>query len=105
MFAQIETVTLPQELWKFACVNNWGDNMKRYERPRATFPLRLAVSLRDMANLLSHKDGVSLNQFINIAVAEKISRLEHETLNEQHIIAKQHKLALAEGVIAKSFYD
>jgi hypothetical protein len=79
--------------------------MTRYERPRATFPLRLAVSLRDMASLLSDKDGVSLNQFINIAVAEKISRLEHEALNEQHVIAKQHKLALAEGTIIKSFYD
>jgi hypothetical protein len=79
--------------------------MKRYERPRTTFPLRLAVSLRDMANYFSHKDGVSLNQFINIAVAEKISRLEHETLNEQHLITKQHRLSLAEGVITKSFYD
>jgi hypothetical protein len=58
-----------------------------------------------MANLFSHKDGISLNQFINIAVAEKISRLEHEALNAQHVITRQHKLSLAEGLITKSFYD
>jgi hypothetical protein len=40
------------------------------------FPLRLAKSLRDTAGLFARRDGVSLNHFINLAVAEKISRLE-----------------------------
>jgi hypothetical protein len=43
------------------------------------FPLRLAKSLRDMAGLFARRDGVSLNHFINLAVAEKISRLESTT--------------------------
>jgi hypothetical protein len=79
--------------------------MNHDERRRMTFPLRLAVSLRDMANLFAHRDGVSLNHFISIAVAEKISRLEHDTLNEQHAIAKQQKLAVAAGIINKTFYS
>ena len=40
-----------------------------------SFPLRLAASLRRQAQLLASQDGVSLNHFISLAVAEKISRL------------------------------
>jgi predicted HicB family RNase H-like nuclease len=46
---------------------------------RIVFPLRLAASLRERAEKFAAKDGVSINQFINLAVAEKISRLESET--------------------------
>jgi HicB family len=46
--------------------------------PRRSFPLRLAKSLREVASTLAQRDGVSLNHFINLAVAEKISRLEHK---------------------------
>ena len=42
-----------------------------------SFPLRLPYSIRRQANDLAHKDGLSLNQFISLAVAEKITRLEH----------------------------
>jgi hypothetical protein len=45
------------------------------EKKRISFPLRLAVSLRQQAELLASQDGVSLNHFISLAVAEKISRL------------------------------
>ncbi len=79
--------------------------MNQDERRRMTFPLRLAVSLRDMANLFANKDGVSLNHFISIAVAEKISRLEHDALSEQHAVAKQQKLAVATGILNKTFYS
>jgi hypothetical protein len=40
------------------------------------FPLRLAASLRERAKAFAAQDGVSLNHFINLAVAEKVSRLE-----------------------------
>ena len=40
-----------------------------------TFPLRLPSSMRDAANVIAHQDGISLNHFISLAVAEKISRL------------------------------
>lgn len=41
------------------------------------FPLRLMPSIRKDAERLSAKEGVSLNQFINVAVAEKLAHLEH----------------------------
>jgi hypothetical protein len=44
----------------------------------AKFPLRLMPSVRRTAEAVSEKEGVSLNQFINIAVAEKLAHLEHD---------------------------
>jgi hypothetical protein len=35
-------------------------------------------SVRRAAEVFSEKEGVSLNQFINVAVAEKLAHLEHE---------------------------
>ena len=46
-----------------------------------SFPLRLPMSVRDAANELARKEGVSLNHFISLAVAEKITRLEQSALN------------------------
>ena len=51
------------------------------ESPKALidrFPLRLMPSVRKNAEVFSNKEGVSLNQFINVAVAEKLAHLEHE---------------------------
>jgi hypothetical protein len=42
------------------------------------FPLRLMPSVRRVAEDFSAKEGVSLNQFINLAVAEKLAHLQHE---------------------------
>lgn len=42
------------------------------------FPLRLMPSVRKVAETFSQKEGVSLNQFINVAVAEKLAHLQHE---------------------------
>ena len=42
------------------------------------FPLRLMPSVKRDAEEFSRQEGVSLNQFINVAVAEKLSRLQHE---------------------------
>lgn len=43
-----------------------------------SFPLRLAPSLRAEATKTAEQEGVSLNQLINLAVAEKISALRTE---------------------------
>jgi hypothetical protein len=43
------------------------------------FPLRLMPSVRKDAEEYSQKEGVSLNQFINLAVAEKLVHLQHES--------------------------
>lgn len=42
---------------------------------RSNFPLRLPDSVRRAAEAAAAEDGVSLNQFINIAVAEKTAAL------------------------------
>jgi len=45
---------------------------------QSTFPLRLASSLQEEARKTAKSEGISLNQLINLAVAEKISALRTE---------------------------
>ena len=45
----------------------------------AAYALRLPLSLKDQLTKVAKRDGTSLNQFIVMAVAEKISALETET--------------------------
>jgi hypothetical protein len=59
------------------------------------FPLRLMPSVRRVAENFSQKEGVSLNQFINIAVAEKLAHLQHEEW-----LAKRPKMS--EALTAKA---
>jgi HicB-like protein involved in pilus formation len=66
--------------------------MQREDKRRLAFPLRLAASLRESAVLLANKDGISLNHFISLAVAEKISRLENEPLSHLNARGRQRKL-------------
>lgn len=40
-----------------------------------TYPLRLPASLRAAVEKMSRKDGTSINQFIAMAVAEKVSAM------------------------------
>jgi len=47
------------------------EDAKRYK----TFPLRISPSLRQQANEFALSEGISLNNLINMAVAEKISRM------------------------------
>ena len=52
--------------------------VKESKAPIGKFPLRLMPSVRRGAEAFSQKEGVSLNQFINVAVAEKLVHLQHE---------------------------
>jgi hypothetical protein len=45
---------------------------------RSNVALRLQSSLLEEARRVSQKEGVALNQFINVAVAEKLSALRTE---------------------------
>lgn len=45
---------------------------------KANYALRLQPSLKNAAERLAAAEGTSLNQFINVAVAEKLSALETE---------------------------
>ena len=44
----------------------------------ATFPLRLPVSLKAALEKIAERDGTSMNQFLVVAAAEKISVMETE---------------------------
>jgi hypothetical protein len=44
----------------------------------STYPLRLLVSLEAAVEKLSKRDGTSINQFVVVAVAEKIAAMTAE---------------------------
>jgi hypothetical protein len=44
-----------------------------------TYPLRLPRSLKKVVERLSREEGTSMNQFVAMAVAEKVSALETAT--------------------------
>jgi hypothetical protein len=46
----------------------------------STYPLRLPVSLRAAVERLSKRDGTSINQFVVVAVAEKIAAMSTEEM-------------------------
>jgi hypothetical protein len=52
--------------------------VSRKKHAISKFPLRLMPSVRRVAESFSEKEGVSLNQFINVAVAEKLAHLQHD---------------------------
>jgi predicted HicB family RNase H-like nuclease len=43
---------------------------------KASYPLKIPVSLKTAAQRLAHEDGVSLNQWIAVALAEKVGLVE-----------------------------
>ena len=45
----------------------------------STYPLRLPRSIRAGIERLSKQDGISINQFVSIAVAEKLAIMQAET--------------------------
>jgi hypothetical protein len=53
--------------------------MDRDLRRKQSFLLRLPLSTRERANEIAHEEGTSLNYFIGLAVAEKISRMERSS--------------------------
>ena len=42
----------------------------------STFPLRLPASLKAIVAAISHAEGTSINQFVAMAVAEKVSAMK-----------------------------
>ena len=43
---------------------------------KTSYPLKIPVSVKDAARRLAREDGVSLNQWISVAIAEKIGVVE-----------------------------
>lgn len=50
---------------------------------KSNFALRLQPSLLDEVRKVAASDGIAINQFINVAVAEKLSALRTEALLEE----------------------
>ena len=48
----------------------------RFHMSKATYPLKLPLSIKKAAQRLAKEDGVSLNQWIAVAVAEKVGVVE-----------------------------
>jgi hypothetical protein len=69
-------------------------NAEQY-KPHRSFPLRLSPSLRQMAYEVAKVEGVSLNHFISIAVAERLSRLERDFLSDNRSKSQPKKSAQA----------
>ncbi|WP_353069007.1 toxin-antitoxin system HicB family antitoxin [Tunturibacter empetritectus] len=61
---------------------------QEYKRHQS-FPLRLSPSIRQQANDLAHVEGISLNHFISLAIAEKIVRMEQTTLLKEQVTPKK----------------
>ncbi len=49
----------------------------------STYPLRLPLSLKRAVERLSKQDGTSINQFVVMAVAEKVSAMTTTTFFEE----------------------
>jgi len=71
----------------------------------AKFPLRLMPSVKRTAEVFSEKEGVSLNQFINVAVAEKLAHLQHEEWARNRKKPTPELLAEALGILDRMGSD
>ena len=52
----------------------------------STYPLRLPRSIRAGVERLSKQDGVSINQFVSIAVAEKVAMMQAQDYFSQRAV-------------------
>lgn len=65
----------------------------------AILQLRLPRSIKSHAQLLAARDGVSMNQFIATAVAEKLSALETAEFYEERV--RRADMAVFDAVMAR----
>ena len=62
---------------------------------KANYSLRLQPSLKAAAERIAAADGASLNQFINVAVAEKLSAMETEAYFRERAVGSNREAFLA----------
>lgn len=62
--------------------------MTEQRRRRLCFPLRLSPSLRAQASSMAEQEGISLNHFISLAIAEKVIRME---MGNDHLNSYPHR--------------
>jgi hypothetical protein len=66
----------PAERFKDFCAASGRLVKERETMSKATYPLKLPLSIKKAAQRLAKEDGVSLNQWIAAAVAEKVGVVE-----------------------------
>lgn len=66
----------------------------------SNFALRLQPSLLEEARRVAAEEGVALNQFINVAVAEKLSALRTATYFQER--ANRGDIAAAKSVLSRA---
>ena len=59
---------------------------------RRSFPLRLPPTMRVQAGMLAGREGISLEQFIILAIDEKLSKLSLKSRKHQSIQGESEKL-------------
>lgn len=67
---------------------------------RSNVALRLQASLLEEARKVSEREGVALNQFINVAVAEKLSALRTEEYFRER--AARGRMAKAKQILRRA---
>jgi hypothetical protein len=58
------------------------ETMTTQKKGPNSFPLRMTPTMRRQIDHLAKREGVSLNQFISLAVAEKVMRMEGYSLSD-----------------------
>ena len=71
---------------------------------RQSFPLRLSDSLKREATRLAGEEQVSLNHFIAIAIAEKLSRIEQSQIFERRSVPMSNALKTAPVPMRRALY-
>ena len=60
--------------------------METEHKRKQSFLLRLPTSIREQATQIAHEDGTSLNHFISLAVADRISRMERKPVQRVNLL-------------------
>jgi hypothetical protein len=63
-----------------------------------SFPLRLPASLRQHVHDFADREGISANQFISIAVAEKVGRMEEQGRADKELGANAKQPSASKGL-------
>lgn len=58
-------------------------------RRKQSFLLRLPPTLREQAMAIAQQEGISMNHFIGLALAEKVSRMQQRTADLPQFAAPQ----------------
>lgn len=76
--------------------------VKAVRKSPAKYVLRLMPALHASAKKVSASEGVSLNQFINVAVAEKLAHLEHAQWMARRKAAKPADIQAALAILDRA---